>query len=784
MTRVGWVKHLLPRRPAKEVNVNPQHYEAIGRRHADMAVTNMTNIMMGPRVPGVASSQKAFRLGFVFLTQQGVSPSAADLAAVDALRQHFNARFFGLTRGVAVADTSIRPPTPLSQAEQPDTDRALAWLEGSQQTDGRFEESSGAAIRDTSAVIETLARFNRIGLGFARAFSWLSNATPREFDSTARRAVGLAAGGAPPAQRADLRAALLAKRNADGGFGLGPGLETDALDTGLALRALKANGSPGSSLIAVAVNALAPLRDMGAWPAAPAAPRSAAVTSEVLLALQDWPEISQGQVLMGDALTALLNLQNADGGFGEDGSTVYATALALRALGLTAAPLEVTSAATTWLARAQSSDGSWSHSPYETALALIALRSGRNPNLIVPAQTMIIEPAQPTEGVPMRLSFVIRNAGQLASAATVARITVGAPPQGALVGEVSVPALAAGEEVALAIDVPTENRAGSRSIYVEADPLNSVRESREDDNTSSLAVFINGLLPDLVIDPLAGALSSNPPLPGELVSIQVRVRNQGDKASAAVDLSVVSTEPGGAVSLAGVAPVPALDPGAWADLTVSWTNSGVIGVWTLKATVDSAFALVERDDTNNDQILLVSVEDAPLAAEFEIASITSSLTSLQTLPATARISVTVGNRGRQSAPVRLILFDGGAPDTLLGDTVVNPGPRSSETRTFDLTFATPETRVLVARVDPGDLIVEDREDNNQGVVTIPSARDTWDFTFAGPPTAPASVGAGEIFTVSFEGVNRGTADAPLVQVSLLADQNDTAAELGTATNDL
>src|SRR5262249_61262491 len=80
----------------------------------------------GPRTPGFEVSTKAFRLGFIFLTRPGTEPSADELAAVDRIRRFFAGHFFALTRGVAVADTTLADVPPAPPPRPPDPDRARA----------------------------------------------------------------------------------------------------------------------------------------------------------------------------------------------------------------------------------------------------------------------------------------------------------------------------------------------------------------------------------------------------------------------------------------------------------------------------------------------------------------------------------------------------------------------------------------------------------------------------------------------------------------------------------
>ena len=110
------------------------------------------------------------------------------------------------------------------------------------------------------------------------------------------------------------------------------------------------------------------------------------MTAEVLLALLDWKDVPGSAALRATGLAALLARRNPDGGFGSSPSTPHASALALEVLLAAGAGAELVDPLVAWLEREQLADGSWSASPYQTALVVSALRRSLGANLRRPGR--------------------------------------------------------------------------------------------------------------------------------------------------------------------------------------------------------------------------------------------------------------------------------------------------------------------------------------------------------------------------------------------------------------
>ena len=273
----------------------------------------------GPRSPSHVFSPKIFRLGFIFLTAPGVEPDPDDLAAVDRVRRAFPAHFFTLTRGVAIADTTLAERSGVGFAPAPDLTKAVAWLESRQSIDGRWEDAPGTAVRDTSAVLRTLRAVGQCSqLGYQQGITWLLGQQPSNLDYRARRAVALAETTTPFLSADDLAAEVLASQNADGGLGVAAGYRSDALDTALALRALHALDRQADAQVRSALRSLPDLAEApGLWSLVSGGEPSTIATAQVLVALLDWVDTAEAQDQIAAAAAGLSSRRNPDGGFGE-----------------------------------------------------------------------------------------------------------------------------------------------------------------------------------------------------------------------------------------------------------------------------------------------------------------------------------------------------------------------------------------------------------------------------------------------------------------------------------
>jgi subtilase family serine protease/fibronectin type 3 domain-containing protein len=739
----------------------------------------------GPRSPGFEAASKAFRLGFIFLTQPGTEPSAEELEAVERVRRFFVGHFFAHTRGIAIADTTLAEAPTGPSAGAPDLDKALAWLLAQQLPDGRWQDSPATAIRDT---VEALAALLQTGhqaeAPYQHGRGWASAIAPANLDFAARRAMALAPA-LDAAARSSAMAALLAQQNADGGFGAARGYESDAFDTALALRALSALGNPADARVRRGLQALASLRSpSGGWPIVPGGEVSTLVTAHALLAAQDWSATPEAPALIAAGLGPLLARQNADHGFGESPSTPYATALALQVLLRSpSAPASAVEGAIAWLQASQLTDGSWGNSRFETSLVLGTLQGSVSANLVVPADGLVLSPAAPQEGETVQVTARVRNVGRSAAGGSHVRLVDGDPRTGESIAETAVPPLAPGEEATVSFEYSTADRAGDRTLYVVADSSGDIAEAREDDNATSRAIHVEGMLPDLVIGPGDVNVDPYPPEEGETAEISVRVSNQGRKAAVSSRLLVTDGSPRQGGRLLGQATIPPLSVGESIVLVLPWNTTGAGGDHVLYAIANADFTVRESDPDNNQQAVPVTVTPPlPPGPDLSVVSVNLTPSSLTRFPESIGVEVLVRNLGRDAAASTLVLYDADPPTSPLTRWTVNVAPRSSARYAVTVSVTGAGDRTFTAVADPDGTLAERDENNNRASALLRDPHNTFDLEVLGADLTPSATDLviGEALSVTAIVRNRGTAAATQVPVMLGHDTDSGLAELTRA----
>lgn len=246
------------------------------------------------------------------------------------------------------------------------------WLIAQSQADGSIARSVDVATVEQSTA-EAITALRQVGRAdaVAGAEAYLAQQTHAETESLARRIIAASLAGQ---SSSSLVADLLARQNQDGGFGDGPGYESNAIDTAFALQALVASNNTGGTPAGFAVGYLLQKQSgAGAWNGVDGTP-SVYATALALRAVwsfrarfnvaasvesaRNWllgqrvgslwsePHLSAlaltailptlaDRTALTDSVAALEALRAADGSIGGD---VYTTALALQASSLAELP--------------------------------------------------------------------------------------------------------------------------------------------------------------------------------------------------------------------------------------------------------------------------------------------------------------------------------------------------------------------------------------------------------------------------------------------------------------
>src|SRR5262249_42974620 len=129
----------------------------------------------------------------------------------------------------------------------------------------------------------------------------------------------------------------------------------------------------------------------------------------------------------------------------------------------------------------------------------VRVRPSSLPNLAISGADVSLEPDPPKEGMAATVAALVRNPGSIATGPFVVRFFRGDPDAGgSLIGESTIPPLAAFGEATVAVTWSPVDARGVQGISVVADALGQVEEYDETDNRAFRPIGVLGL-PDLVL---------------------------------------------------------------------------------------------------------------------------------------------------------------------------------------------------------------------------------------------------------------------------------------------
>ena len=266
-------------------------------------------------------------------------------------------------------------------------------------------------------------------------------------------------------------------------------------------------------------------------------------------------------------------------------------------------------------------------------------------------------------------------------------------------------------------------------------------------------------LPDLAV--ASGDLSfvpADPVVAGTPVAIQSAVRNVGDANASDVIVRFYDGPSSGAMQIGTDRTILRVDAGGTGTASVSW-NAGPPGRHAICVLADADDAIAESDESNNEACspyevvaragpdLSVSPEDLVLTPGPPVLDGTS-----------IRVSATVRNLGTDATGSTVARFFDGVPPApqIGGDQPLPSLPRKGiATVSVSWTGTPPGDHVVCVRVDPGDLVVETNESNNEACIPARIVSRP-DYLAVNPiPSSPATVGLGKALTLSVRVANRG-----------------------------
>ena len=250
-------------------------------------------------------------------------------------------------------------------------ERGITFLVDTQEAEGGW---SSPRVRPAQATTEALRALQDLGsraTARANAAAFLSGTEPEDTDDLARRIEALAIEGQDVTP---LVSKLVASVALDGGWGLVPDLSSDTLDTALALTAL-APHSGVEDAVRRGLGTLLQAQSAGEWACIAGEGGEVFCSAQALSALSKFQTRFFVSQALSDGRSFLASHRNPDGSYGPAGEdSIFNTALAALAWAASG-PVGLERLDTiSFLEANQGADGSWGGDPYQTALALRALK--------------------------------------------------------------------------------------------------------------------------------------------------------------------------------------------------------------------------------------------------------------------------------------------------------------------------------------------------------------------------------------------------------------------------
>ncbi len=427
---------------------------------------------------------------------------------------------------------------------------ALEWLDKEQDPDsGLWGPES---VRDTAAVLRAVSRFPDSGIDVQAARHYLSEQQPASTDCRAHKIIALA----DDAHAVDQDVAeLLLRQNSDGGFGFSDGYPGSVIDSILALDALLGAGIDGEA-IGLALGYLAARQQgSGAFSYSGSGPESLEVTCRALIVMNRLQPRYNLSSFAERAAGFIAGHQNVDGGFGEDGSSVVETSLAILALQAEGSQSQAVSDARAFLLSVQDPvSGSWNGRVRDTALALAALHASAGidlPNLQVHPSGISVQPAHPAAGQQVTVTCEVRNTGSSTAENIEIELYRGDPEAGGqFLASGEVASLAPGGNTGVQLGFVLSGEPGRANLYVIVDPHDLVEEISTADNVAVKSLTA-GTLPDLIIAGIE--LNHAALLADEPFTLAAQVHNLGESDAGPVTVGLYEGNPAASAPLLEVA---------------------------------------------------------------------------------------------------------------------------------------------------------------------------------------------------------------------------------------
>ena len=652
----------------------------------------------GKRVPGYADSQKHFKVGLIYLTQNTDKPDDLTIANLNRYAANLELRFAQYTGGrgfLSLVNISKDYETK-GDAEEPDfrnqadTDLALYWLK-SKQSGGYWQDTENTRIRDSATV-------NRVLLELDDDYSgsdYTDWAGLQASISNTDDAASLSLSG-----YVEATALVVADKQDDGGWGLSAGVLSSVFDTAAVLGINPVFGNNDS------INFFTRYRNEdGGWPRTQSGKSETKTTAMVVYSFAR---------VVSERRISDLNDEIVDSAYrwlnrviSEDSDTVSTESLAMILYALSVIPAqeaEMAGKIGDLIAGRQYTDGSWGGSVYATSMVVDALYSSRYANLEGEFSEQF--PLTVKSGEPLEFSTEIKNTGAIDAGSFDVSLYVNSVNEDSLIATQGIQSLVSGSTRTLEWNYNAVPGLGNQRAILVINSSSSVAEKTLTDNqifkdysilASDSGVDIGVYASDVAISPSEFDAAT------EEVDVSADIRNLSSQDCSSAQVYLIAGENGPESILAQQLLDVAADSVATARFHVSMAFASSVFV---KVSCEG-----DRNSSNDQARINLSRLNT---FDAELSELTVDLGDSSTFGKPITVTASIGNLGTQTLPTSEVLLQIEKEGAMVKRFTTSVSVEAGVVKDIEFDWVPPEAGdyTLYAYADPNNLVSETDETNN------------------------------------------------------------------------
>ena len=410
------------------------------------------------------------------------------------------------------------------------------------------------------------------------------------------------------------------------------------------------------------------------------------------------------------------------------------------------------------------------------------------PNLVIDMSNIAFNPAAPQPGDQVTIHAVIRNDGAMAAQDVTVQVldvtdTAAVVPIGI---SQTIDLLPPGGVATAQVTYDTSGMSGDRKIKVVIDPANTVSEGNEEDNeTQATLSLAESTLPNLALTATNVGFDPENPAPGQTVTINATVFNDGDRPAEKVLVRFIDVT-SGEFPIGDPLTIESIPAGGSGMVQVDYETEGLYGDRKIEISVDPYNFIVEERESDNEVRATLSIQ-TPSSANLTVATGNIGIFPAQpTQGVTATVTAVIRNSG--DAPVGsftvqfLDVSDGALIPIGEGQNVegIEAGGSALAQVTYPTAGLTGIRRIQVV-ADPNNFVPEANEDDNQAtqsLTILPAARANLAMSAGNIAFSPPKPTEGDVVTITAVVLNNGAVATQRVIVQFVDVTNGNFEPIG------